>query len=186
MSIVNQAIGVHLIECPLENPLLGKLLNDLKSPVSERCPIFNIGQPCLALNDQVGYTDVCTSPQMGEGYGVLQETFDGTQFYHASSAYYTAGTVSSLAQESFFPFGVPTSGEHCTACSLVGDPGFAFAVFYWWAYSEASNLSACEIVNLYDGEYGQSAQQYAYAKGITPCATSSACGVSEGTCSYID
>jgi len=135
---------------------------------------------------QVGYTDVCTSPQTSEGYGVLQETFDGTQFYHASSAYYTAGTVSSLTQDSFFPFGVPTKGEHCAACSLVGDPGFAFAVFYWWAYSETDSLSACEIVNLYDGEFGESAQQYAYAKGITPCTSSINCGVSEGTCSYID
>ncbi len=154
-------------------------------------PAAMIEQGCFESPNgcyQVGnsYTDLCTSPVTSEGYGVLQETFDGSVFYHAESAYYTVGTVSSVAQESFFPFGVPTKGEHCAACSLVGDPGFAFAVFYWWAYSEASNHTACEIVNIYDGGYGQSAQQYAYAVGITPCATSSVCGVSEGTCSVID
>jgi hypothetical protein len=59
MGLNPLAIGVHLIDGPLENPRLGKLLNDLESSVSERYPIFNIGQPCLALDDQVSITGPC-------------------------------------------------------------------------------------------------------------------------------
>ena len=120
-----------------------------------------------------------------KGMAFCRKRFTTIIFFHTDAAYSAAGSVSTTVQESFFPFGVPTSGEHCAACSLVGDPGFAFAVFYWWAYGYTQETSGCALVNTYEPG-GMAATQYAYAKGITPCATTTACGVSEGTCSYID
>ena len=79
---------------------------------------------------------------------------------------------------------IPVFGSNATQPpGLVGDPGFAFAVFYWCAYGSTQESTGCALVNTY--EPGRmAANQYANAKGITPCATNSKCS-DAGTCSYI-
>ncbi len=69
----------------------------------------------------------CASPDSGEGFGVLQETWTGSTLYHAQTA---LGQVSSHGQSTsvWFPSGI-------TPCTVMADPGTAFAEFYWWALS---------------------------------------------------
>ncbi len=144
------------------------------------------GYSVYTTNCEVPVSD--SSLKLYEGYGVLQETFYQGNFEHTEQAYAGAGSVSATVKEAFFPFDVPTSGYHYAACGLVGDPGFAFAVFYWWAYDYLAthSVSACELVGIYDTGSNFSALQYSYAKGLTsPCKpTTSAC-TDYGACAYI-
>lgn len=112
----------------------------------------------------------CSSPATGEGFGVLQETWTGSALYHAQTA---LNEVSGHGQSTtvWFPKGI-------TPCTVVADPGAAFAEFYWWAFSVPKNN--CGTVGEWVGSPCSLAccaiKEYTAQTGIT-------CSISTSTCS---
>lgn len=87
-----------------------------------------------------GYTCNCGSPVLGEGYGVLQDTFTTVngvdQLEHVQTAYNYASSVGGLAPSAFFP-----SGAAATPCQMVSDPGVAAISFYFWCLERINNAA---------------------------------------------
>ncbi|PSR24314.1 MAG: hypothetical protein C7B47_15060 [Sulfobacillus thermosulfidooxidans] len=119
---------------------------------------------------QYGYSCNCQSPEVNEGFGVLQETWNGTALNHASTA---LNEVTNHGQSTkiWFPAGI-------TPCTVLTDPGTAFAEFYWWAFSDSANN--CGTIRDWIGGPCSAVccaiQQYYAQTGIS--CSSSSCGCS--------
>jgi hypothetical protein len=85
--------------------------------------------PC-SCTGYLGSCD-CASPDTNEGFGVLQDNWTGSTLSNAGAA---LDQVSSHGQSTgvWFPYGI-------TPCTVVADPGTAFAEFYWYALSVNNN-----------------------------------------------
>ncbi|MCY0865371.1 MAG: hypothetical protein OWQ57_10505 [Sulfobacillus sp.] len=105
---------------------------------------------------QYGYPQYCSPPTNGEGYGVLQDTYDASasppRLYHSEGAYDEASSFN--VQDIFFPAGtgITTNPETVaiSPCTVVADPGIAFAEFYFWALTQTA-LNNCQTVGAWIG-----------------------------------
>lgn len=83
------------------------------------------------------YVCRCTGTiTLDEGYGVLQESWNGTELEHRTIAR-SEITSHNQSPEIWFPADI-------TPCTIVSDPGAAFAEFYWTAFSYSGNN--CETI----------------------------------------
>lgn len=119
---------------------------------------YNAPNSCFGHQPNNGpFSATCSNAGAGEGYGVLQETYQAggcPSFCHQPTAFSQAGKTGSIVQQAFFPTGnsdINTTVAGYVACGLVQDPGYAFSVFYFWAleYMQASGATAGQTV----GEY---------------------------------
>ncbi|MHB1628582.1 MAG: hypothetical protein ACYCVB_09465 [Bacilli bacterium] len=85
--------------------------------------------PTTCYQFDSGFTCNCSNPVDQEGYGVLQDTWVSSagRLDHSDAAMNQV-TANGLSTKVWFPFDI-------TPCTVVADPGTAFAVFYWWAFS---------------------------------------------------
>lgn len=107
---------------------------------------------------QGGYPQYCSPPTNDEGYGVLQDTYTTSpasgpdRLYHSESAYNEAASFN--VQNIFFPAGANTTTDPYTVaispCTVVEDPGIAFAEFYFWGLTQTS-LNNCQTVGAWIG-----------------------------------
>lgn len=93
----------------------------------------------------------CSPPTPSEGYGVLQSTYDAEavppRLYNSEEAYDKAESFA--VQNIFFPAGANTTTDPYTVaispCTVVHDPGIAFAQFYFWGLIQTS-LNNCQTI----------------------------------------
>ena len=98
-----------------------------------------------------GYTNNCAVPVNGEGYGVIQDSYVASatppRLGQSKRAYNKASSFG--AQNIFFPAGANTTTDPYTVaispCTVIADPGVAFAEFYFWGLTETS-LNNCQTV----------------------------------------
>lgn len=115
---------------------------DFYAPVAamETQGCYNSPNGCYQLNTSScpNCTCDCTNPVVGQGYGVLQETYNSNlEFDHAAAALNWV-TQKGQSQSVWFP------GPGITACTLVSDPGTAFKEYYWYALSDPNN--SCDTI----------------------------------------
>lgn len=119
-------------------------------------------QGCQTLpNDcfQGGFSQKCSPPTNKEGYGVLQDTYFTTlspnRLVHSETAWNEAKSFN--AQDVFFPAGTGISTNPYTVaispCTVVADPGVAFATFYFWALHQelTYNENNCQTIGSWMG-----------------------------------
>ena len=96
-------------------------------------------------------------------------------------------------QNAFFPTGNSNTSYTVAgyvACGLVRDPGYAFAVFDFWAlnYRKSHTASPCEVVGTYVGGPTTAVEaaecEYAYATNTTSCTTAT-CSAPSAPCTSI-
>lgn len=104
---------------------------------------------------EYGYPQDCSPPNNDEGYGVLQDTYftslSPARLSHSKSAWDKADSFG--VQNMFFPAGTGVSTNPYTVaispCTVVADPGVAFATFYFWALTYSGNN--CQTVGAWIG-----------------------------------
>lgn len=115
---------------------------------------------------QFGYGCDCSSPQDRQGFGVLQDTWSSAGRLDHSSAALTSLQSNGQSESAWFPEGI-------TPCTVVADPGTAFAEFYWWAlaqpYDNCGTIpywvvspcqDACAAITAYTNQTGNSCSYY--------------------------
>ena len=92
--------------------------------------------PCSCTGDNMSCD--CSTPDTNEGFGVLQETWNGSTLDNAQAA---LDALSAAGQSTtvWFPAGI-------TPCAVQTDPGTAFAVFYWYGIHEGTGVNNCSKV----------------------------------------
>lgn len=158
---------------------------------------YNAPNSCFGHQPNNGpFSATCSNAGAGEGYGVLQETYQAggcPSFCHQPTAFSQAGKTGSIVQQAFFPTGnsdINTTVAGYVACGLVRDPGYAFAVFDFWAleYMSASGASACETVGAYIGVPLAAVEaaecEYALAANTSSCTTAT-CPAPSAPCTSI-
>ncbi len=161
----------------------------------EKQGCYNAPNSCFGHSGGA-FSAKCSTPVADEGYGVLQETYQAgkcSSFCHQPIAFSQAGKTGSIVQQAFFPTGdsnTSTTVAGYVACALVRDPGYAFAVFDFWAleYMQATSASACETLGTYIGgptTAVESAEcEYALATNTASC-TSATCPAPSAPCTSI-
>ena len=158
---------------------------------------YNPPNSCFGHQPNNGpFSATCSNAVAGEGYGVLQETYQAggcPSFCHQPTAFSQAGKTGSIVQQAFFPTGdsdTNTTVAGYVACGLVRDPGYAFAVFYFWTleYMQASGATACQTVGEYilapTSAVEAAEYEYAFAANTASC-TSATCPAPSAPCTSI-
>ncbi len=103
---------------------------------------YNCPDACEQLKFPCGN---CGSPETNEGFGVQQESYNGTALNHASMAL-TGVTDNNQSTSVWFPSGI-------TACLILKDSGTAFKEFYWAArdYMASYGYNTCQAVGAWKG-----------------------------------
>lgn len=121
---------------------------------------------CPTTCYQFGYGCDCSSPQDGQGFGVLQDTWSSEGRLDHSNTAINSIQNNSQSESAWFPLGI-------NPCTVVADPGTAFAEFYWWAlaqpYDNCETIpywvvcpcsAACDAIQAYTTQTGNSCTYY--------------------------